>query len=199
MLDGCFEDHTSYLRLNYYPLCDHPADARSPTVPLEGSLGISHHSDAGAVTVLLQDGEPGVAPAAAAPTLRRAEAGFAASGVVDPDRFEATLADLPPARRGVILARCVEDIRAQMEILRDLAGEGGEEGGRIVSSAHVLGGLAETFGADRLARQARALERKGRDRIDPGDVKSLLREAEEAAEVLGDLARDEGERSRAAG
>ncbi|MAA98405.1 MAG: hypothetical protein CMN86_08935 [Stappia sp.] len=149
--------------------------------------------------VALQDGEPGVAPAAAAPTLRRAEAGFAASGVVDPDRFEATLADLPPARRGVILARCVEDIRAQMEILRDLAGEGGEEGGRIVSSAHVLGGLAETFGADRLARQARALERKGRDRIDPGDVKSLLREAEEAAEVLGDLARDEGERSRAAG
>lgn len=59
-LDGCFEEHTSYLRLNHYPLCDHPADPRSPTVPLTGALGISHHSDAGAVTVLLQDGEPGL-------------------------------------------------------------------------------------------------------------------------------------------
>ena len=26
----------------------------------EGSLGISHHTDAGAVTVLLQDGQPGL-------------------------------------------------------------------------------------------------------------------------------------------
>lgn len=59
-LDGCFQDHTSYLRLNYYPLCDDPADARSPTVPDDGALGISHHSDAGAVTVLLQDGVTGL-------------------------------------------------------------------------------------------------------------------------------------------
>ncbi len=59
-LDACFDDHTSYLRLNYYPLCDHPADACSPTVPEQGALGISHHSDAGAVTVLLQDGVPGL-------------------------------------------------------------------------------------------------------------------------------------------
>jgi len=59
-LDSCFDEHTSYLRLNYYPLCDRPAPASSPTVPLKGALGISHHSDAGAVTVLLQDGEPGL-------------------------------------------------------------------------------------------------------------------------------------------
>ena len=50
-LDHCFEDHTSYLRLNYYPLCDDPAVADAPTVPTRGRLGISHHSDAGAVTV----------------------------------------------------------------------------------------------------------------------------------------------------
>ena len=55
-----FEGHTSYLRLNYYPLCDDPAPASSPTVPIRGELGISHHSDAGAVTVLLQDGKPGL-------------------------------------------------------------------------------------------------------------------------------------------
>ena len=59
-LDDCFEDHTSYLRLNYYPLCENPASADAPTVPTHGHLGISHHSDAGAVTVLLQDGEPGL-------------------------------------------------------------------------------------------------------------------------------------------
>ena len=55
-----FDAHTSYLRLNYYPTCDNPAPASSPTVPLRGELGISHHSDAGAVTVLLQDGNPGL-------------------------------------------------------------------------------------------------------------------------------------------
>ncbi len=59
-LDACFEDHTSYLRLNYYPLCKNPAAADAPTVPTHGRLGISHHSDAGAVTVLLQDGVSGL-------------------------------------------------------------------------------------------------------------------------------------------
>jgi len=59
-LDSSFEKHTSYLRLNYYPKCDDPADPSSPTVPEKGSLGISHHTDAGAVTVLLQDGQPGL-------------------------------------------------------------------------------------------------------------------------------------------
>ena len=55
-----FVDHTSYLRLNYYPLCDNPAPADTPTGPPVGHLGISHHSDAGAVTVLLQDGCDGL-------------------------------------------------------------------------------------------------------------------------------------------
>ena len=38
--------HTSYLRLNYYPPCPDPEP---------GQLGISRHTDAGALTVLLQD------------------------------------------------------------------------------------------------------------------------------------------------
>ena len=58
-LDG-FKDHTSFLRLNYYPTCPNPAPG---DVPMEtqaqgdvGRLGISHHTDAGALTVLQQIG-----------------------------------------------------------------------------------------------------------------------------------------------
>jgi isopenicillin N synthase-like dioxygenase len=46
--------HSSFLRLNHYPVCDSPADA-GQDFPTEGHLGIYHHTDAGAVTVLLQD------------------------------------------------------------------------------------------------------------------------------------------------
>ena len=42
--------HTSFLRLNYYPLCKAPQE----------HLGISHHTDAGALTVLLADSQPGL-------------------------------------------------------------------------------------------------------------------------------------------
>ena len=59
-LRASFRDHTSFLRLNYYPACDDPAPPDSPTVPECGHLGISHHTDAGAVTVLLQDDQPGL-------------------------------------------------------------------------------------------------------------------------------------------
>ncbi|MCH2173605.1 hypothetical protein MK489_22750 [Myxococcota bacterium] len=55
-----FQDHTSYLRLNHYPLCEKPAPADTPTGARAGHLGISHHSDAGAVTILLQDGRHGL-------------------------------------------------------------------------------------------------------------------------------------------
>lgn len=40
-----FEPHTSYLRLNYYPVCPEPC----------GMLSVNRHSDAGALTVLLQE------------------------------------------------------------------------------------------------------------------------------------------------
>lgn len=48
-------DHTSFIRLNHYPLADplSPGEARSVT-PL-GDMALHHHSDAGALTVLLQD------------------------------------------------------------------------------------------------------------------------------------------------
>jgi isopenicillin N synthase-like dioxygenase len=44
------QPHSSFLRLNYYPLCSDPQD----------HLGISHHTDAGALTVLLTDAQPGL-------------------------------------------------------------------------------------------------------------------------------------------
>lgn len=43
--------HSSFLRLNYYPVCPNPQD---------GQLGINHHTDAGALTLLLQDDQPGL-------------------------------------------------------------------------------------------------------------------------------------------
>lgn len=47
-------DNSSFLRLNHYPVCETPADAVED-FPTEGHLGIYHHTDAGALTVLLQD------------------------------------------------------------------------------------------------------------------------------------------------
>lgn len=44
-LNGYFKDQTSFLRLNHYPACPFPQLA----------LGVGHHKDAGAVTVLAQD------------------------------------------------------------------------------------------------------------------------------------------------
>jgi len=43
--------HTSFLRLNYYPRC---------VGNLAGNLGVNPHTDAGALTLLLQDEEPGL-------------------------------------------------------------------------------------------------------------------------------------------
>ena len=55
-----FEQHTSFLRLNHYPRCPDPAGADSPTLPASGRLGIGHHTDAGALTVLDQADVPGL-------------------------------------------------------------------------------------------------------------------------------------------
>lgn len=43
--DKCFEDSTSFIRLNYYPPCPSP----------DLALGVGRHKDAGALTVLYQD------------------------------------------------------------------------------------------------------------------------------------------------
>jgi isopenicillin N synthase-like dioxygenase len=60
-LDGAFVPaHTSYLRLNYYPRCPAPARTAGLAIPTTGHLGINHHTDAGALTLLLQDAQPGL-------------------------------------------------------------------------------------------------------------------------------------------
>ncbi len=59
-LDACFEpDHTSFLRLNYYPKCPTPERPPDANVAKAGHLGVNQHTDAGALTVLFQD-QPGL-------------------------------------------------------------------------------------------------------------------------------------------
>lgn len=54
-LAGSFRPgHTSFLRLNYYPV-DDPLSDLPDAIGDGADLGIHHHSDAGAVTILLQD------------------------------------------------------------------------------------------------------------------------------------------------
>lgn len=48
-------DHTSFARLNYYPLEDPLAPGESAAAAALGDMALHHHSDAGALTVLLQD------------------------------------------------------------------------------------------------------------------------------------------------
>lgn len=48
--------HTSFLRLNFYP--EYPAD--TPRESTGRPLGVNQHSDAGALTILLQDDQPGL-------------------------------------------------------------------------------------------------------------------------------------------
>jgi isopenicillin N synthase-like dioxygenase len=47
--------HTSFLRLNHYPVCPTPAAPAGLEVATGGYLGVNHHTDAGVLTVLLQD------------------------------------------------------------------------------------------------------------------------------------------------
>jgi isopenicillin N synthase-like dioxygenase len=60
-LDACFRpDHTSFLRLNYYPPCPKPQRSADPKSEHVGHLGVNQHTDAGALTLLLQDEQPGL-------------------------------------------------------------------------------------------------------------------------------------------
>jgi isopenicillin N synthase-like dioxygenase len=59
-LDDYFSpEHTSFLRLNYYPECPAPERPADASVAKAGHLGVNQHTDAGAVTVLFQD-QPGL-------------------------------------------------------------------------------------------------------------------------------------------
>ena len=48
-------DHTSFVRLNHYPVDDPLDDDEASEVTALGDQALHHHSDAGALTVLLQD------------------------------------------------------------------------------------------------------------------------------------------------
>jgi isopenicillin N synthase-like dioxygenase len=52
--------HTSFLRLNHYPACPTPAAPEGLTTSADGYLGVNHHTDAGVLTLLLQDDQPGL-------------------------------------------------------------------------------------------------------------------------------------------
>lgn len=47
--------HTSFIRLNYYPLLDPLDEDEAGGVTALGDMALHHHSDAGAFTILLQD------------------------------------------------------------------------------------------------------------------------------------------------
>jgi isopenicillin N synthase-like dioxygenase len=60
-LSRCFQPrHTSFIRLNYYPICPDPEQPVGAHPPERGHLGVNHHTDAGALTVLHQVDEPGL-------------------------------------------------------------------------------------------------------------------------------------------
>lgn len=59
-LADAFEPHTSFARLNRYAPCPDPAPPDAPLLPAKGHLGVHHHTDAGALTVLYQDDVPGL-------------------------------------------------------------------------------------------------------------------------------------------
>ncbi|MEM1231122.1 MAG: 2OG-Fe(II) oxygenase family protein [Pseudomonadota bacterium] len=53
---GFAPSHTSFLRINRYPRCAEPANPEGLQAPAAGHLGVNHHTDSGALTILLQDG-----------------------------------------------------------------------------------------------------------------------------------------------
>jgi isopenicillin N synthase-like dioxygenase len=53
LVQGFDGGHTSFLRLNYYPRCAAAMGAERP-------FGVGEHTDAGALTLLLQDDQPGL-------------------------------------------------------------------------------------------------------------------------------------------
>jgi isopenicillin N synthase-like dioxygenase len=55
LLQGFLPRHSSFLRLNYYPRCPQPERPEGISTPKAGHLGLNHHTDAGALTLLLQD------------------------------------------------------------------------------------------------------------------------------------------------
>ncbi len=59
-IEGIVGDRASFVRLNRYPLCPDPAPQDAEYFPAQGALGVHHHTDAGLLTLLYQDGVPGL-------------------------------------------------------------------------------------------------------------------------------------------
>lgn len=59
-LGWAFERHTSFVRLNRYAPCPDPAPSDAPLFPERGHLGVYHHTDAGALTLVYQDDVAGL-------------------------------------------------------------------------------------------------------------------------------------------
>jgi len=57
---GFGSNHTSFLRLNYYPACPRTPGPEQNTGKQGEQLGVGPHTDAGALTLLLQDTQPGL-------------------------------------------------------------------------------------------------------------------------------------------
>ena len=55
-----FERDSSFVRLNRYAACPEPAEADAPLFPERGHLGVHHHTDAGALTLVYQDAVEGL-------------------------------------------------------------------------------------------------------------------------------------------
>ena len=60
LLEGFGVGNTSFLRMNYYPVCPTPEIPAGAEEPTQGHLGLNRHTDSGALTLLLQDGQPGL-------------------------------------------------------------------------------------------------------------------------------------------
>jgi isopenicillin N synthase-like dioxygenase len=60
LLGDFHPEHTSFLRLNYYPVADPLAADGSRRSADSGHMGVHHHTDAGALTLLLQDDVAGL-------------------------------------------------------------------------------------------------------------------------------------------
>jgi isopenicillin N synthase-like dioxygenase len=60
LIAGFVPQHSSFLRLNYYPKCPEPERPSGIGTPKTGHLGLNHHTDAGALTLLLQDDQAGL-------------------------------------------------------------------------------------------------------------------------------------------
>ncbi len=52
--------HTSFLRMNFYPVCPKTPGRDEVHAQSGGHYGVHHHTDAGALTLLLQDDVPGL-------------------------------------------------------------------------------------------------------------------------------------------